>query len=969
MGIVGAFAVLFGKEFFIRYLVPFLLLILALPGYVLPAAALEPVRVSINDIAVDLTGAIDVYRRTDGVLKISTAPDADGIVRRIEVRSRNADQVSHWAVFALANTSDRQIDRLIVAPHYRMVGSNLIWPDLDTERIAAITPSEGFSLDRQTESGADVFLITLDPGAVITLVAEQTTADLPKLLLWEPSAYKDTTNSYTLYHGIILGISGLLAVFLTILFVVKGSAMFPATAALAWGVLAYICVDFGFWNKVINVSGTNDPFWRAGTEVFLSASFLVFIHAYLTLNRWNRKFSIITFGWVLALIILMGIAIFEPGVAAGMARFSFAATVILGAGLIVYLTFQQSDRAVMLIPTWILLGIWLFGAGLAVTGRLENDVIQPALGGGLVLVVLLLCFTVMQHAFSGGALAQGLVSDTERSALALSGAGDVLWDWDVGRDRITVGEEITRLLNHSKKVMNAPPKGWHSILHPNDRDRFTATLAAIIEHKRGRISQAFRLRADDGHFHWFKLRARPMLDTEGEVSRCIGTLTDITDQKKSEERLLLDSVKDNLTGLENRKLFCGRLETIIALAQSDETLRPSVFHIDIDEFSKVNSKYGYSVGDTILLTLSRRLSRLLKTGDSLARISGDQFALLLMSEIEPKKIATFADAIRRTLKAPVEFAEEEIVMSASIGLVSWTREHTSAEEMLRDAELAKGEAKRLGGDCTEPFSPKLRSSRDYSFQLLEDLKKAIEQNQIDLLYQPIVRLEDSSIIGFEALMRWDHPKVGKLMPSDFIPLAEQSGLIQQMGSYVLNKAASEFADMLKTSSADCYVSVNVSSRELLRTDIVNDITNTLRTTGLQPHQLRIEVTESMVMENPEHASQILKRIKSTGVGLSLDDFGTGYSSLSYLLKFPFDTLKIDKSFMQSRLQQEKLVVLKSIITLAHGLNQNVVAEGVEFESDVTDLLQLECEFAQGYLFGEPATSLDAASLLSSGLSR
>lgn len=956
-----------GKDFFIRYLVQILTIICLVTTFAIPVNALEPIGVSVDDVAIDITGALETYRKTDGVLKISTAPDADGIVRRIEVRSGKTNQASHWAVFALANTSDRQIDRLIVAPHYQMVGSSLIWPDLDTQRIAAITPSEGFSLDRQNNSGSDVFLITLDPGAVITLVAEQTTSTLPKLFLWEPSAYKDTTNSYTLYHGIILGISGLLALLLTILFVVKGSAMFPATAALAWGVLAYVCVDFGFWNKVINPTGTNEPFWRAGTEVFLSASLLIFVYAYLTLNRWNRRFSSIVFGWVLALIILMGIAIFEPSIASGLARFSFGATVVLGAGLIVYLALQQSDRAVMLIPTWILLGIWLFGAGLAVTNRLENDIIQPALGGGLVLVVLLLCFTVMQFAFSGGALAQGLMSDSERSALALNGAGDTFWDWDVNRNKIAVGTEITHLLNYNKNVLNAAPEKWSAVLHPNDKDRFVATLRAVIEHKRGRISQAFRLRADDGHFHWFKLRARPMLDTEGEVTRCIGTLIDITDQKKSEERLLLDSVRDNLTGLENRELFTGRLETVIALAQTDENLRPTVFSIDIDGFRKINSKYGYSVGDTILLTLSRRLSRLLKTGDSLARLSGDQFALLLLSENNPKKIATYADAIRRALKAPVEFADDKIVMSASIGLASWTPEHTEAVEMIRDADLAKSEAKRLGGDRTEPFNPNLRRTRDNTTILLADLKEAIEHDQIDILYQPIVRLEDSKIVGFEALTRWNHPKAGKLMPADFVPLAERSGLIQSLGKHVLHKAAIEFSRIQDPASPDCFVSVNLSSRELLRTDIVNDISNALQMSGLKANQLRLEITESIVMENPEHASQVLSRLKATGVGLSLDDFGTGYSSLSYLLAFPFDTLKIDKSFIQSRQQHEKLVVLRSIITLAHGLGQSVVAEGVEYESDVTDLLQLGCESAQGYLFGEPVNLDEARLLIANGL--
>ncbi|MEM7565424.1 MAG: EAL domain-containing protein, partial [Pseudomonadota bacterium] len=494
------------------------------------------------------------------------------------------------------------------------------------------------------------------------------------------------------------------------------------------------------------------------------------------------------------------------------------------------------------------------------------------------------------------------MSDSERSALALNGSGDTFWDWDVNRDRIAVGDEVTRLLNYKKNILNTAPENWGNVLHQNDKDRFIATLKAVIEHKRGRISQAFRLRADDGHFHWFKLRARPMLDTEGEVTRCIGTLIDVTDQKKSEERLLLDSVRDNLTGLENRELFAGRLETVIALAKTDDNLRPTVFSIDIDGFRNINSTYGDSVGDTILLTLSRRLSRLLKTGDSLARLSGDQFALLLLSENNPKKIASYADSIRRALKAPVEFAEDKIIMSASIGLASWTPEHTQAVEMMRDADLAKSEAKRLGGDRTEPFNPNLRRTRDNTSVLLDDLKEAIEHDQIDVLYQPIVRLEDRRILGFEALTRWNHPKAGKLMPADFVPLAERSGLIQELGKHVLYKAAVEFSKIQDPTAPDCFVSVNLSSRELLRTDIVNDITHALQMSGLKASQLRLEITESIVMENPEHASQVLARLKASGVGLSLDDFGTGYSSLSYLLAFPFDTLKIDKSFIQSRQQ-------------------------------------------------------------------
>ena len=929
----------------------------------LSAYALEPVSVSVEEPAIDITSAVQTYRETDGSLQISTAPDAEGIVRRIEVKARFSQGVSNWVVFALANNSDQQIDRLIVSPHYRMVGSQLFRPDLDKQRIAAITPSDGFALVKQVDTEADVFLITLDPGAVVTLIAEQTSETLPKLYLWEPAAYKDTVNSFTLYRGIVLGIAGLLAVFLTILFVVKGSAMFPATAGLAWGVLGYICVDFGFWNKIIGANENLEPFWRSATEVFLAASLVIFLFAYLRLSDLHRRYAAIAIAWVLVLVIVLGVAIFEPELAAGIARTSFALSAVLGAIMILYLSAQKYDRAIMLVPTWILVAAWVFGAGMTIIGSISNDIIQPALGGGLVLIVMLLCFTVMQHAFSGGTFAQGLVSDMEREALALNGSGDILWDWDVTRNRITTGDKINSILQTSKSDLSGTPKAWARILHPNDRDRFDATLGAMVEHKRGKIHQNFRLRASDGHFHWFNLKARPVLTSFGEVARCIGTLSDITEQKTSEERLLQDAVRDNLTGLENREMFENRLETVMVLAHQERSIRPTVIHIDIDGFRELNHKLGFSVGDTLLLTLSRRFGKLVKSGDSIARLSGDQFAIMLLTDNEPKKIAQFADSLRRAIKDPIEYAGEEITLGASIGLVSWTQDHKRPEQMMRDAELAKSEAKRLGGDRTEPFRPAFRASKDETLLLQEELKHAISRGQMKIVYQPIVSLVDRSTRGFEALLRWHHPKMGSLSPAEFIPLAEKSGMINQLGIFVLTQATQDFKGLNAKLDQRCFVSVNISSRELLRNDVVSDISNALEDSGLPADCLKIEVTESLVMQNPEYSNQILQRIKALGVGISLDDFGTGYSSLAYLMRFPFDTIKIDKSFIQSRGQNERIVVLRSIVALAHGLNQSIIAEGAEFESDVTELMQLGCEYAQGYLFGEPMPANEVEKVL------
>lgn len=931
-----------------------LLAFLVLLGAVVTASALEPIGVSKDTKAIDITNAGEWYRGVDGSLKVSTAPDRDGIVRRVEIRPKSTTGNTNWFVFALANDSNEQIDRVIVAPHYRLVDAGIIWPDLDSRRITAITPSEGFSLEAQEDREADAFLITLNPGAVITLIAELETPNLPKLVLWEPSAYKDTINSLTLYRGIVLGISGLLAVFLTILFVVKGTTIFPATAALAWGVLAYICVDFGFWDRVVAITQTSERLWRAGAEIVLAAGILLFFYSYLRLNRWNRNYTIATIGWLLGLAILFGFVFFNPEMASGMARLSFAATIAIGGAIIAFLSFKRDDRAIMLVPIWLLNVAWLFGGWLTVTGQIANDIIQPALGGGLVLIILLMAFTVLQNAFSGGALAQGLVSDAERQALALTGSGDILWDWETGRDVVQTGQGLSDILGMPLRELNGPLQKIRNLIHPNDRERFQATLESVLEHKRGQIAQSFRICDNDGHYRWFRLKARPMLDTGGKVIRCIGTLTDVTDAKYAETRMLQDAVRDNLTGLENRELFENRLDMVMQLAARGVSVRPSVFHVNIDEFREINQAVGFAAGDTILLTVARRLSRLLGAGDSIARLGGDQFAILLLSETEPDRIAVFADAIRQTLSAPVEFAGKEIELTASIGIATWTKEQVKPELLMRDAELATLHAKRLGGDRIEPFRPSFRTGKDDSVVLVDDLRYALEKGTISVVYQPIVRVEDRSTAGFEALVRWEHPKLGLVSPADFIPVAERSGLINRLGLYVLRQAVADFSS-IHAANPDYrpFVSVNVSSRELLQDDFVSGVSEVIEESGFQAEKLKLEITESMVMENPEHSNQVLARLKSIGIGLSLDDFGTGYSSLAYLMRFPFDTIKIDSSFVQARDRKERLVVLKSIIAMAHGLEQALVAEGVEQESDLLELQQLGCEFAQGFYFGEP----------------
>jgi diguanylate cyclase (GGDEF)-like protein/PAS domain S-box-containing protein len=579
---------------------------------------------------------------------------------------------------------------------------------------------------------------------------------------------------------------------------------------------------------------------------------------------------------------------------------------------------------------------------------------------------MLIGFTIMQNAFAGSALGGGGVSDAERKALALTGSGDVIFDWDVAADRVHVSPEIEMQLGLAHGALEGPAAAWLDVVHPSERDRFRACLDTILEQRRGRINQEFRLRGSGADYYWFRLKARPVVATDGDVVRIVGTLSDITEAKIAEERLLHDAVHDNLTGLPNRELFFDRVDASLTLAQTDNRIRPAILSIDIDRFKQINEVSGLSSADSILLTVARRLSRILKPQDTLARLSGDQFAVLIVSEFETSQISALANLVRRVVSTPVMFSDKEIPLTASIGLALYDPQlHATREDMLKDAEIAMRHGKRLGGNRIEVFRPTMRSLRSDRFGLDADLRKALDRGEIKVLFQPIVRLEDRTVAGFEALLRWDHPRLGRLSPGEFIPLAEETGTIIELGIFALERTARELSAWQRALDVDppIFASVNVSSRQLLRHDLLHDVKAVLTRANVIPGTLKLELTESLVMENPEYAAQMLTRIRELGAGLSLDDFGTGYSSLAYLQRFPFDTIKIDQSFVHQNGSGARPVILRSIVTLAHDLGMEVVAEGAETESDAIELYQLGCEYAQGYAFGHPISAIEARKLV------
>ena len=931
-----------------------------------PALAVQSVRVSPDSDAIDLTRAVERYSAQGDRIQVSTAPGPDGIVRRIEVSALEAGAQPSWIVFALTNDSDEQLTRLIVAPHFRFVGSGVVWPDLGSSRITTITASQGAAPERDDNASADVFRLTLDPGTTVTYVAELRNPSLPQLYLWEPDAFKDKSTSLTLYEGILIGIAGLLALFLTIVFVVRGAMIFPAAAALAWAVFAYVCVDFGFWKKMFGLEDATERIWRAGVEATIAATLIVFLFAYLNLRRWHVRYTHFALAWLVLMAAVVGLSVFNAPVAAGVARISIATVAGIGLMLILSLAARGSERAVMLIPTWYLLAVWVVAAGAAALGYLTNDLAAPGLVGGLVLIVMLIGFTVMQFAFSGAGGGGDNGADSERRSLAMTGSGEAIFDWNVVNDEVTGSDAIESQLGLKRGALEGPAAGWLDVLHPLDRDRYTLALDGLLHQRSGRINHDLRLRGSDGHYFWYVLKARPVVGPDGEVVRVIGSLADVTEIKSAEERMLHDAIHDNLTGLPNRELFYDRLASAMTLAQKPGTRAPIVLVIDIDQFKTVNDSFGLSIGDSALLAVARRLSRDMKPGDTLARLSGDQFGGIILDESHSTDLAIKIDRLRTALAAPISFGEREIALTVSIGAAVYDPKlHLKGGDLLADAQLALANAKKAGGDRVELFTPVMRSQRSDRQMLENDMRRALERGEIMVLFRPIVRLEDRTVAGFQAVVRWRHPKLGVLEEDEFASVAELTGATIDIGAYALETSARELAAWQKALEVNppIFATVAASSRQMLSNDLVADVRSALSRHLVQRGTLRIAIAESVVMENPEYAAALLQRVREIGAALMLDRFGAGYTSLGHLPEYRFDAMRIDASLVRPKAMGARSPILRPIVAMAQEIGMDVISEGAETESDAVELAQIGCQFAQGTAFGQPMSAAAARKLM------
>jgi diguanylate cyclase (GGDEF)-like protein len=547
---------------------------------------------------------------------------------------------------------------------------------------------------------------------------------------------------------------------------------------------------------------------------------------------------------------------------------------------------------------------------------------------------------------------------TELYALAIAGANDGLWDWDLPKGELRVTSRWRAQLGIEGDPPSGSPDLWLGRVHPDDLEDLRRAIDGHVSGATAFLAREHRMLHRDGTYRWMLARGIASRDTIGRPIRLAGSQTDITDRKAF----------DPVTGLPNRMLFLDRTDNALGRAARSQGKTCALLLFDIDAFRGVNERFGGAAGDRLLYEVGRRLKKGIEAGETAARTGGAEFAVLIENVSDPAAATDLAKRLQAVLAAPVilmDTEEEEVFPSASVGVAFGTPEHRRADELLRDATTALGRAKQRGRGRCEVFDPAMRRHVVARSQFDSALRRALDRRELFLLYQPIVDLTSGILTGFEALMRWRHPERGMIPPNDFIPIAEDSGLIIPIGRWALAEACRQLVEWSEgLRDRTLTMSVNLAARQIADGRLVDDVAEALATTGVDARFIKLEITESGLMENLGAATHTLSRLRALGVGLSIDDFGTGYSSLSYLHRFPSNTLKIDRSFVGAMdLDQSNVEIVRAIVAVAHSLGMDVVAEGVETATQRDRLRDLGCDQAQGYFYARPMTVEAAAELL------
>ena len=560
-----------------------------------------------------------------------------------------------------------------------------------------------------------------------------------------------------------------------------------------------------------------------------------------------------------------------------------------------------------------------------------------------------------------------LQESEERYMLASRGANDGIWDWNLRKDTLYCSPRWRSMVGLDPVSEHVRFSDWLSRVHPDDQARLTAQvdghLAGVSEH----LETEYRMRHEDGSFRWVLTRGLAVRDESGRAYRMAGSHSDITDRKEIENEVRHRALHDTLTNMPNRSLFMERLQAAVARSQRVGEATFAVLFIDLDRFKIVNDSLGHLVGDELLIAASKRLNTCLRTNDLAARMGGDEFAVFIDSPQTEAVVEGVAQRLQSAISQPFRLHERDLYVTCSIGIVMGTPSYQSATDVLRDADMAMYHAKGQGRAQHARFQPDMHTHLVEMLELETDLRQALERNnELAVVYQPAIDIRTGAVHGFEALVRWNHPRRGPLSPGSFIEMAEETGLVVPVDRWVLRQACKRLAIWRETypSARNITVSVNLSTRQFSRKDLLDTVQSALDESNLPAHSLVLEITESALMSNLAQVSENMRGLWEIGVGLAVDDFGTGYSSLSYLHRYPVNTLKIDRSFVSNmESDRDKETLVRTVIGMAESLNLHVVAEGVETTAQRDSLESMNCEVVQGFHFSKPVDAETAGDYL------
>jgi diguanylate cyclase (GGDEF)-like protein/PAS domain S-box-containing protein len=508
----------------------------------------------------------------------------------------------------------------------------------------------------------------------------------------------------------------------------------------------------------------------------------------------------------------------------------------------------------------------------------------------------------------------------------------------------------------------------YEFFHPDDLDKIRYSHQQAMD--RVTLPVTYRMRTKSGNYIWLETLVKPILDANGQVTHLQTTSRDVSDRVKMEQKLRQEALHDALTNLPNRNLLIRRLASALKRAKLNSEFKFAVLFLDFDHFKVINDSLGHLVGDQLLITIANKLLNFVHQSDLVARIGGDEFVILLEQITGLNQVLAIAKQILADLQTPLFLNGREVFISASIGIVIGSENHSQADDLVRDADIAMYQAKAKGRAGYAIFDPAMHLEVIQRLNLENDLRRALDHQELVLHYQPIVVLETLQITGFEALLRWQHPTLGLVTPNNFMAVAEETGLIVPIGEWVLQTACQQLADWQTTLALNrnLKMTVNLSVKQLQPSVLIPQLQQALHKTGIISHSLTLEITESLLIQNIETTSKLLSEVQARGVRISIDDFGTGYSSLSYLHQLPVDALKIDRAFVSPGDSSSRhKTIAGSIVGLSNLLGLNAIAEGIETVEQLHWLQTLKCEYGQGYLFSQPVSPSQAKTLLEQDL--